>query len=382
MRRALLGWSATVIACAAIVGGALAASTNFTEPRSSPEHAGDGSGAAVAADLDGDGDQDLAVANQGSGDVTILKNKGNGDFVEPVTSPEISGSIPAAIVAGDWDNDTDQDLAVANFGSASVTILRNTGSGNFVQPASSPESVGGGPDELVADDLDGDLDLDLAVANSSTGNVTILFSLGGGDFHEPASSPEPSGGGPRGIAAGDLDADGDADLAVANQLDDSVAILRNDGFGDFRRPVTSPEATGDGPQSLVVTNLDLDPDLDIATANAGSTQDLTILRNNGSANFFEATSSPEPLGQTPVAVGAADFDLDGDADLAAPMFMVDQIAILRNNGKANFTQPTTSPESTGDAPFWPVAADFDGDLDPDLAVPNINSDDVTILRNR
>ena len=59
-----------------------------------------------------------------------------------------------------------------------------------------------------------------------------------------------------------------------------------------------------------------------------------------------------------------------------------EVTILRNTGTGNFNQPATSPEFADGFPSSITAADFDGDADPDLAVANGISDNVTILRNR
>ena len=148
------------------------------------------------ADLDGDGDVDIAVANGISNNVTILKNNGRGNFVEPASSPETAGAQPIEIVVADLDDDTDPDLAVANEGSNNVTILKNNGTGNYFQPASSPEPAGDDPHSLTAGDLDGDSDLDLAVTNQNSDDVTILKNNGTGAYFQPASSPEDAGDGP------------------------------------------------------------------------------------------------------------------------------------------------------------------------------------------
>ena len=303
---------------------------NFAEPIWSPEPVGDAAFSVVAADFDGDGDQDLAVANEFSDNVTILRNNGAGNFAQPATSPEAGGDEPTGLVAADLDGDGDQDLAVASFLSNAVTILRNTGGGNFVQPATSPEPAGDGPVSVAAADLDGDGDRDLVAANLTANRVTILRNNGAGNFVQPATSPEATGSVPREVVAADLDGDADPDLAVANSFGASVTILKNNGAGDFVQPPTSPEAAGSGSRS----------------------------------------------------VAAADFDGDGDQDLGVANAGSDDVTILRNNGTGNFVQPATSPEAAGDGPFSVTAADLDGDADPDLAVANSFSDNVTILRNR
>jgi hypothetical protein len=188
--RALSAFALSLAVLAGLPGTALAASLNFVEPASSPEATGAGPHGVAAADLDGDGDRDLAVVNLSAGNVTILKNKGNGNFFQPATSPEAGlGSFPDYIVAADLDGDGDQDLAVANQESDNVTILKNNGTGNFHQPASSPEAAGDAPVALAAADIDGDADADLAVANATSNDITILKNKGKGNFLRPALEP-------------------------------------------------------------------------------------------------------------------------------------------------------------------------------------------------
>ena len=148
--RALGVGAAALLLFAALVGTALAASTNFFEANSSPEATGIGPVSVVAADFNGDGAQDLATANVSGGNVTILLNKGSGNFVEKASSPEPAGSFPSSLTAADLDGDGDQDLAVTNQVSDDVTILRNNGSGNFTEPASSPVPAGDTPASVVA----------------------------------------------------------------------------------------------------------------------------------------------------------------------------------------------------------------------------------------
>jgi hypothetical protein len=380
-RRLIPVTAAAAILLVLLVASALAASTDFVPLAGSPEPARDGPGSVVAADLDGDLDRDLAVANSNEGNVSIFRNPGTGDFVEVPSSPEDAGVDPASLAAADLDGDGDRDLAVANAGTDDVTILRNNGSGNFSEPASSPEPVGDFPFSVVAGDLDGDGDQDLAVPNEFDNNVSILRNNGSGNFSEPGSSPEQVGDGPIAIVAANFDADADTDLAVANAFANSVSFMRNNGSGNFVVPASSPEPTGDFPRAIVAADLDGDSDRDLATANLG-TDNVTILRNAGTGNFIQPPTSPETAGTDPGGITAADFDLDGDQDLATANITSADVTVLRNPGSVNLNQVPTSPEDAGTGAGALHAAPLDADPDPDLAVANFGEDTISILGNQ
>jgi FG-GAP-like repeat len=353
---------------------------DFAQLPTSPEPAGDGPRAVVIANLDGDADQDLAVADGNVGAVTILKNAGAGDL--SVSGTESAGAGPSSIAAADFDGDTDVDLAVtsADNNFDNVTILRNNGSGGFTNFPGSPESAELAPSAIVAADLDGDSDPDLAVANTQSQNVTILRNNGLGNFVEPASSPEATGQFPNSIVAANFDGDADQDLAVANGGPDNLTILRNNGAGNFTEPGTSPEAVGEDPISLTAGDFDGDADPDLAVVNLGA--DVTILKRAANSNFVEPASSPEAAGPGPFAIASADINGDSKLDLAVANNAANSLVILRNAGTANFAQPASSPEPANLTPSAVAFADLDGDADQDLVAANTNSDDVTVLRNR
>ena len=345
--------------------------------------AGGGSRSVTAGDLDGDGDLDLAVANQADNSVTLLLNDGSGSFNEAAGSPVSVGFDPGAVTSGDLDGDGDIDLAVANFFGFDVTVLLNDGSAGFSEAPGSPLPAGNVPFSITTGDLDGDGDLDLAVANENDDNVIILFNDGSAGFSEAPGSPIAVGDEPQSVAAGDLDNDGDLDLAVANFSGDNVTVLLNDGSAGFGEAVGSPVTVDNEPTSVIVGDLDGDSDLDLAVANF-SGDNVTVLLNDGGAGFSEAAGSPIAAGNGPFSITRGDLDGDGDLDLATANFagFIDNATVLLNDGSARFSEAAGSPFVVGSDPFSITTGDLDGDGDLDLAVANIFSNDVTLLQNQ
>jgi hypothetical protein len=339
-----------------------------------------GSLAAVAvADLDGDGRNDLAVANPISvqssnlSSVSVLLNQGAGAFAAPVDYPvgndngymDLAGS-PASIAVGDLDGDGRIDLANANAGDDTVSVLLNRGSGRF-DP--SFESFPASGTTVAAGDFDGDGRLDFVVAGSTSGVATleVFLDQGGGSFTTKTSFANMASGM---VSAGDLDGDGRADLVFAGGSGVDVALAT--GAGAFAAPVhysapnpldptTSPAAIGDvdgdGKPDLVANGLDV----------------VTVYLNRGAGTFAAGVDFPTPAG--PIGVAAlGDLDGDGRTDIAVardaqgPAGQVDVVSVLFNQGGGAFAPYVNLP--AGPSPQFLVAGDLDGDGDLDLAVAN------------
>jgi hypothetical protein len=141
----------------------------------------------VVGDLNGDGVLDLAVANSGNNTVSVLLGTGDGTFGD---ARNFSAGIgPQSVATGDFDGDGVLDLVVT---SGTVRVLRGNGDGMFrTTPVS--YAVGSGPTSVALADFNGDGWPDLAVTNDG-GGVSILDN--DGVWNGPGPGPAPGGGRP------------------------------------------------------------------------------------------------------------------------------------------------------------------------------------------
>jgi hypothetical protein len=202
------------------------------------------------------------------------------------------GEFPVHIAAADFNNDGFIDLAVVNIGSNDVSILLNNGCGVFTEAPGSPVSMGLGilTSDIVAADFNGDGSIDLAVVNEVNNTVTILLNNGSDMFTPGPGSPFPAGTVPLSIVAADFNGDGFVDLAIAD-VGGTVSVLLNNGSAMFSFAPGSPFPAGSAPFDLIAADFNGDGAIDIAVANLPTNQ-VSVFFNNGTAVFSPAPGSP------------------------------------------------------------------------------------------
>jgi len=226
-------------------------------------------------DIDGDGDLDLAEANYpfGSGDGHNRVYRDVGPNLESTPfwqSDETDYSW--GVAWGDVDNDGYPELAIANWMGQSNAVYKNN-NGTLETTASWRSTERDWTADVEWADIDGDGYPDLVVGNHGDYGPSLrVYHNDGGDLETTASWSANAYFLTFAIACGDVDNDGDIDVAVTN-YDKPIAVFYN--LGDslesypswFSNPLPTPYASI---LDLVWGDVDNDGDLDLAAANQGS----------------------------------------------------------------------------------------------------------------
>jgi len=349
-------------------------SGTLTASAGSPLAAGASPQAVAVGYFHGAGLQDLAIANNGDGTVTVLLGNGSGGFTAAPKSPFKVGTDPASVAVGDFNGDGFDDLAIANGGDGTVTVLLGNGQGGFTA-APDPFKVGT-PSSVVVADFNGDGIQDLATANFNSGTVTVLLGNGQGGFTAATGGPFAVGTSPVSIAVADFNKDGIPDLAIANNGDGTVTVLLGNGQGGFTSPTGNPFTVGTLPVSVAVGDFNGDGIPDFATANYGSNS-VTVLLGSVSGGFSAAPGSPFTVAN-PTSVAAADLNGDGIPDLAVSLHG-GGVTVLLGNGSDGFTAAAGSPFAVGTTPEALAVGAFSGVGIEGLAAANSGSNNATVL---
>jgi hypothetical protein len=325
--------------------------------------------AVVVGDFNNDGNLDLAVANSNDNTVSVLLGKGDGTFSSKANL--VTGSTPLGIAAADFNGDGHLDLAVTNSVSDTVSIFLGNGDGSFA--AKIDYATGSKPLGVAVADLNGDGHPDLVVTNALSGNVGVLLNKGSGTFN--AQVTYNTGFNPLYVAIGDFNNDKIPDLAVANGNNNNVvSVLLGKGDGTFQNQFQS--STGDTPIAIALGDFNGDGNLDMAVADEFGNM-VSVLLGNGKGGF--AAHVDYATSAFPNAVTTADFNGDGKPDLAISAGNGNTVSILLGNGDGTF-QPQVN-FGTGDIPYSVVTGDLNNDGKIDLIVANSGGASVSVLMN-
>lgn len=318
-------------------------------------------------DLDLDGDADLVL---GGGDaIAWAENLGAGDFA----GHGIAASVEGRAAAGDFDRDGDLDLMYGGAADDTLFFLPNQNAARtFVARARQDVETIDGARAVVAGDLDNDGDADLAVAAFASAQVRWEENTPAGWVAHPL----PGGlTGAFGLTLGDLDGDGDLDVIAAGETASAVVWWRNDWplANTFTRLSVG---TLPGARGVAAGDVDRDGDLDVVAAGVGD--DMALFTNNGGS--FTRTFITTTFNRAQ-SVALADVDGDGDADIVAAGNTADEVAWWQNTSSGTVWTKRAISGATLDGAYSVHAVDLDLDGDLDVVSTSESEDSVTFWDN-
>jgi len=243
------------------------------------------------------------------------------------------------------------------------------------------------PYVMLSGDLDADGDVDLAAANELASTITVFRNDGSGVFTSvDATTPDgfPTGEYPTGGAIADLNRDGIADVITANYHGNSVSVLLGAGSQNTYTLTSSssyPTVAGAETSNLAVGDLNGDSIVDVIATNPQA-HSVSVFIGRADGTLQPANDLQLVMGAEPYSVAIGDFDGDGNNDAAIADNVSLTIFIELGNGDGTFTPGPSQPRVNGQASLILITRDMDLDGKLDLVVANRNSDDVSVLLGR
>jgi hypothetical protein len=346
------------------------------------------------ADYDRDGDVDLFVGFGGATANRLYRNDA-GVFVDAAAAAGVAdarGTLSAAWADYDADGDPDLLLGFAPGPQPVIKLYRNDGA-RFTDVARDAGVArdSGRVRQVAWVDFDGDADLDLFVAFRERANA--MFRNTGGKFADVAS--EVGLAEMRrtvGAVWFDYDEDGDLDLYTGNMDGDANGLMRNDRgrFTDVAADAgvawggRTPSDPMNGTVRPCVADVNNDGRLDLFTANYGKNG---LFLNQGAGKFTDASAAwKADIDGRYDACAFADVDNDGTLDVYVNGTVTGGTSyrdyLLQNTGK-NFVDATPENIKALEADHGVEWADFDNDGDEDLALTGVQPKGMhLVMRNQ
>ena len=283
-----------------------------------------------------------------------------------------SGATFGAPIVADINQDGHLDVAAAATNQSNLAYLLGDGNGHFATPVFANTSVV--PTQVLATDFNNDGVLDFVTTNSNDGSITTLY----GPNYATATVRSTFSHQPGGLAAGDLNGDGQADLAVISRDTNALSIFLNVAGQLVLNRVYTSSATGVG---LALADINADNNLDVVMADANA-RTLYVRQGSGLGTFSSSVNYSLPC--TPSALTMGDFDGTGGPDAAVSCGGDwEGLLVIYNNGSGNlsYTANHTAYIPSSVAPGASVAADFSSDGYLDLATASPTGAVITLARN-
>jgi hypothetical protein len=345
---------------------------------------GNGPGSVETADFNKDGFPDIVIANSNDSSLSIFLNDGKGNFTEATGSPFFANRYPNDIAVTDFNNDGNLDLCIANTEAKFLSVFAGNGKGRFKQVDHSPFPVHSKPHThgIAAADFNGDDHIDLATDDWGENKIIVILGDGKGNFGKEAFFNVGDRPYQR-LRSADVNKDGKPDIVTTNLEGNNATVLLGNGDGSFTEAEGSPFPCGAAPFGIATgdVNGDGNPDLAIVnsptiTAESKGLDGLWILLGDGRGKFSTLNGSPFKTGKSPSRLAIGDLNNDGVNDVAVTNYNDKSITIFYMSKTGVHKSQTIQ---AGSHPDGIAVQDLNGDRKKDILVSNFDDNTITIL---
>ena len=373
-------------ACAAAGGSADSSAPDFDQVVT---RVGKSPGPIAIADINHDGKPDIIVGNMDDGTVSVLLGDGRGHFTPAPGSPFPCNANPNDIAVADMNGDGNPDLVIANTQTPYLTILLGDGKGGFKPSAHSPFATKSYPHPhgVVVGDFMGDGKPAVVTDSWGHNQVLLIPTDGKGNLVLPGKFLPADLHTDSGVGAADFNKDGKLDLVTVNQTSGTVGLLLGEGKGGFVKAAGSPFPASDTPWMFAVGDVNGDGNPDVAVIpyerdmKDPKKLGVTVLLGDGKGGLTTMPGSPFSLagcsGPSRVAIG--DIRGNGLYDMVVSCAQNDRLIFFMGTKNGTFDVFSRSvPTGWGSV----TLADLTGNGKDDVVASNNAMGTITILLSK
>jgi hypothetical protein len=332
----------------------------------------------TVGDFNNDRQLDITVANWGINGIGVILGYGNGSFAEPILYSTGSGSRSVSVTVADLNNDNCLDIIAGNYGGHSIAVFLGYGNGSFRDAIILSTGQSSRSFAVTTADINNDSQLDIIVANSGLSNIGVFLGYGNGSFQEQITSSSGDYSAPWGVDVGDFNKDGRLDLATANYGTSNIAVLFGYGNGTFGNLQAYPTDTDSNPTCVKVADFNNDKQLDIIVTDRTS-KNVGVFFGYNDGTF--ASISTIFIGENSLSysIGVGYFNNDNYLDFVLADSGSQNIGVYLSSDSIPFGGQTTFNVNEGSRPSSVAVGHFNNDNQLDIAITNYGTSNMGIL---
>jgi hypothetical protein len=303
----------------------------------------------TVGDFDNDNRMDIVVANNGTDSISILLGYGDGSFPNQTTYSTGYDSVPSSITVADFNNDNQVDIAVTNNGIGNLGIFFGHGNGTFVPQITYSTGIDSHPQQITVGDFNQDNQLDIAIADSKNDRVYVFPGFGNGSFAAITTYDTISGSSPYSIAAIDFNNNNQSDIAIANYGANNVLVLLDYSIKPSARQTNYYDGWSSNVFAVAIGDLNNDHIFDIIY---GTETNIFTFIGLGNGTFGKEPTYSTYVGSPVLYICLEHLNKDNQIDVISANTNSDSIGVFFGHGDGTLANITTYPTGIGSNPCW------------------------------